>query len=144
MSPDRRLIAVAFCATAFVCVSPSDIAAQSSPRVLSGCFVVESINGEPLPLPSPFEILLTDSAGHPDSHPEAVTPFPATAEAVSPRQVRGTWIGSSGRRTAFFEFSTDADRLRGTIWFDVENETAHRPFEVQAKPTTCPEATPPV
>jgi hypothetical protein len=143
MSPDRHVIALAVSA-AFVCVSASDITAQSSPRVLSGCFVVESLDGEPLPLPRPFEILLTDSDGHPDRHPEAVTSFPATAEVVSPRQVRGTWMGRSGRRRAFFEFSTDADRMRGTIWLDVQHDSAPRPVEVQARPTTCPAPTPPI
>jgi len=80
-------------------------------------------------------------AGLHSFEPEAVTRFPAVAQPASPGQIRGTWIGR-GDKSAFFEFSVFADRLRGTIWLTEENDEP-LPHEVDAKPTPCPEPSPP-
>ena len=143
MRLNPRLIPTAFAVAVLLVALPTSVRAQSSPHIMTGCFLLERLDGEDLPLPSPFEILLIPSSGGPQAEPEAVTQFPAVAQQASPRQVRGTWMGRAGRRSAFFEFSVFAGRLRGTIWLTEDNDEP-LPHEVDARPTPCPEPTPPV
>lgn len=139
----RAIPAVLLVGAGLMVGGPIEAAAQSAPRMMSGCFVLERMDGQSLPLPNPFEILLLPQSGMPDAKPEATTAFPGVAQPVSPSQMRGTWMGRSGTQSAFFEFSVYADRLRGTIWL-TEGDDEARGYQVYAIPTACPTPQPPV